>query len=36
VLCAVFSPELSFTDSTLLQKVEGISVIPYYRWAMVS
>lgn len=33
VLCAVFSPELSFTDASRFQFVEGISTIPRYRWS---
>ena len=35
ILCSVFIPELSFTDPTLLQKVEGVSVIPHHRWETV-
>lgn len=32
VLCAVFSPEVSFTDPSRFQVVEGISTIPRQRW----
>lgn len=32
VLCAVFMPELTFTDATTLRAVEGISILPSYRW----
>ncbi|KAH7890899.1 hypothetical protein F5I97DRAFT_1976018 [Phlebopus sp. FC_14] len=33
VLCAVFSPEVSFTDVTNLRLAEGISTIPRSRWS---
>ncbi|KIJ65499.1 hypothetical protein HYDPIDRAFT_39434 [Hydnomerulius pinastri MD-312] len=33
VLCAVFSPEVSFTDVSSLRIVEGISTIPRSRWS---
>lgn len=32
VLCAVFIPEVSFTDASRLRHIEGISTIPQYRW----
>ncbi|PPQ64354.1 hypothetical protein CVT24_008423 [Panaeolus cyanescens] len=31
-LCAVFTPELKFTDSSRLRLVEGISTIARHRW----
>lgn len=33
VLCAVFSPEVSFTDASRFQLAEGISTIPRSRWS---
>lgn len=33
VLCAVFTPEISFSDVSQLRLVEGISSIPKQRWA---
>ncbi|KAG9313136.1 hypothetical protein JVU11DRAFT_6586 [Chiua virens] len=33
VLCAVFSPEVTFSDVTHLRLVEGISTIPRSRWS---
>lgn len=33
VLCAVFTPEISFSDVSQLRLVEGISTIPKQRWA---
>ncbi|KAF8892173.1 hypothetical protein BD779DRAFT_1670511 [Infundibulicybe gibba] len=33
ILCAVFSPELTFTDATRLRLVEGINTITRHRWA---
>ncbi|KAJ8589556.1 hypothetical protein M405DRAFT_933391 [Rhizopogon salebrosus TDB-379] len=32
VLCAVFTPEISFSDVSQLRLVEGISTIPRQRW----
>lgn len=36
VLCSVFIPELTFSDTTRLRLVEGISVINPHRWLTVS
>ncbi|KAG2075540.1 hypothetical protein BDR04DRAFT_1091037 [Suillus decipiens] len=33
VLCAVFTPEISFSDVSQLRLIEGISSIPKQRWA---
>ncbi|KAA1470162.1 hypothetical protein DENSPDRAFT_835896 [Dentipellis sp. KUC8613] len=33
VLCAVFTPEVTFSDSSRLRVVEGISTIPSHRWS---
>lgn len=35
VLCAVFSPEVTFSDVSHLRLAEGISTIPRARWATV-
>jgi len=35
VLCAVFSPEITFSDVVHLRLVEGISTIPRVRWSAV-
>lgn len=35
VLCAVFSPEVTFSDVVHLRLVEGISTIPRARWSAV-
>lgn len=35
VLCAVFIPEVNFTDASRLRLIEGISGIPQYRWMNV-
>ncbi|KAJ2911836.1 hypothetical protein MD484_g8581, partial [Candolleomyces efflorescens] len=32
ILCAVFSPELTFTDASRLRLVEGLSTITRHRW----
>ncbi|KAG5725072.1 Lid2 complex component snt2 [Termitomyces sp. T112] len=32
VLCAVFTPELAFTDASKLRLVEGLSTIARHRW----
>lgn len=32
VLCAVFTPELTFSDASRLRLVEGVSIIPQHRW----
>jgi len=36
VICSVFIPELTFSDTTRLRLVEGISVINPHRWLTVS
>ncbi len=33
--CAVFVPEISFSDAKRLRIVEGISTIPTHRWSAV-
>ena len=33
--CAVFIPEVTFSDAKRLRIVEGISTIPFHRWAIV-
>jgi hypothetical protein len=33
--CAVFIPEVSFSDAKRLRIVEGISTIPTHRWSTV-
>ena len=35
VLCAIFSPEVTFSDVAHLRLAEGISTIPRYRWSAV-
>lgn len=35
VLCAVFSPEVTFSDVVHLRLAEGISTIPRARWSAV-
>lgn len=35
VLCAVFSPEVTFSDVVHLRLVEGINTIPRVRWSAV-
>ncbi|KAJ3528710.1 hypothetical protein NM688_g7960 [Phlebia brevispora] len=32
ILCAVFIPEITFSDASRLRLVEGVSTIPQYRW----
>ena len=34
--CAVFIPEISFSDAKRLRIVEGISTLPTHRWSTVS
>lgn len=36
VICSAFIPELTFSDTTRLRLVEGISVINPHRWLTVS
>lgn len=36
LLCAVFTPELTFTDAARLRLVEGMSTISRHRWTTVS
>jgi hypothetical protein len=33
--CAVFIPEITFSDAKRLRIVEGISTIPIHRWSTV-
>ncbi|KAI0042738.1 hypothetical protein FA95DRAFT_1590696 [Auriscalpium vulgare] len=33
VACAVFTPELTFSDAARLRVVEGVSAIPHNRWS---
>ena len=33
--CAVFVPEVTFSDAKRLRVVEGISTIPTHRWSTV-
>ena len=35
-LCAVFIPEVQFSDAPRLRIVEGVSTIPKHRWTTVS
>lgn len=36
VLCAVFSPEITFADAARLRLIEGINTISNHRWSAVS
>lgn len=36
LLCAVFTPELTFTEASKLRLVEGMSTISKHKWMAVS
>lgn len=36
VLCAVFTPELTFTDASQLRLVEGMNTVSRHKWLAVS
>ena len=36
VLCAVFTPEITFTNASRLRLVEGISTVAFHKWFVVS
>lgn len=36
VLCAVFTPEITFTDTSRLRLVEGLNTVARHKWSAVS
>lgn len=36
ILCAVFTPELTFTDASRLRLVEGMNTVARHKWLAVS
>lgn len=36
VLCAVFTPEITFTDASRLRLVEGLNTVTRHKWSAVS
>ena len=36
VLCAVFTPEITFTDASRLRLVEGLNTVTRHKWTAVS